>query len=93
LIGAQLGNTRDLSTAFLLPLRDKVAAKPTDEGYFGDISCIVSNLVKQRRYPALFTPLPTSPARGEVLIAFIERLVSHMHDATPSPLRGGLGRG
>jgi hypothetical protein len=39
------------------------------------------------------TPLPTSPARGEVLIEFVGRLVFQLHDATPSPLRGGLGRG
>jgi hypothetical protein len=37
---------------------------------------------------------PQLPRKGgEVLIEFFERLVSHMHDATPSPLRGGLGRG
>jgi hypothetical protein len=34
-----------------------------------------------------------SPARGEVLIEFFERLAFQLHDATPSPLRGGLGRG
>ena len=26
----------DLATAFLLPLREKVAAQPTDEGYAGE---------------------------------------------------------
>jgi hypothetical protein len=37
-----------------------------------------------------FTPLPTSPARGEVLIEYFERLVSHMHNAT---LAGRVGEG
>ena len=39
------------------------------------------------------TPLPASPARGEVLTAFVERLADQYLDRNTSPLAGEAGRG
>ncbi|AKR55018.1 hypothetical protein GCM10011321_17940 [Youhaiella tibetensis] len=41
----------------------------------------------------LLTPLPTSPARGEVLTVGVERFVFQQLDRNTSPLAGEAGRG